>query len=56
MIAKRSTFATAAVKMMINSADGEDGPRAVESLGGIAAVHSAELKAGLAAFNAKKKS
>ena len=41
---------------MIYAADGEDGPRALESLGGIAAAHSAELKAGLAAFNAKKKS
>lgn len=55
MIVKRSTFATAAVKMMINAADGEDGPRALEALGGIAVAHSAELKAGLAAFNAKKK-
>ena len=55
-ITQRSAFATAAVKMMINSADGEDGPRALEALGGIATAHSAELKAGLAAFNAKKKS
>ena len=55
VISKRSTFATAAVKMMINAADGEDGPRALEALGGIAVAHSAELKAGLAAFKAKKK-
>ena len=55
VIANRSTFATAAVKMMINAADGEDGPRAIEALGGIAVAHSAELKASLAAFNAKKK-
>jgi hypothetical protein len=38
------------------SADvGQDGPRALEALGGIATAHSAELKAGLAAINAKKK-
>ena len=55
VIIKRSVFATSAVKMMINAADGEDGPRAIEALGGIAVAHSAELKAGLAAFNAKKK-
>ena len=54
-IAKRSAFATSAVKMMINAADGEDGPRALEALGGMAAAHSTELKAGLAAFAAKKK-
>ena len=47
---------TTAVKMMINAADGEDGPRAFEALGGIAAAHSAELKAGLAAFNVSTKS
>ena len=55
VISKRSTFATTAVKMMINAADGEDGPRALEALAGIAVAHSAELKAGLVAFNAKKK-
>ena len=55
-IAKRSAFATSAVKMLINAADGEDGPRALEALGGIAVAHSTELKAGLAAFAAKKKS
>ena len=54
-IAKRSAFATAAVKLMINAAEGEDAPRALEALGGIAVAHSAELKAGLAAFNARKK-
>ena len=54
-IAKRSAFATSAVKMMINASDGEDGPRALEALGGIAVAHSTELKAGLAAFAAKKK-
>jgi len=55
-IAQRSAFATAAVKMMINVAEGEEGPRALEALGGIAVSHSAELKAGLAAYNARKKS
>lgn len=33
----------------------EDRPRALEVLGGIAMAHSQEVKAGLAAFNAKKK-
>ena len=55
IIAKRSALATAAAKLMINAAEGEDAPRAIEALGGIAAAHSAELKAGLAAFSAKKK-
>ena len=55
IIVKRSALATAAVKLMINAAEGEDAPRAIEALGGIAAAHSAELKAGLAAFSAKKK-
>ncbi|MEP6827183.1 MAG: enoyl-CoA hydratase/isomerase family protein [Aestuariivirga sp.] len=54
-IAKRSALATATAKLMINAAEGEDASRAIEALGGIAAAHSAELKAGLAAFNAKKK-
>ena len=54
-IAKRSALATAAAKLMINAAEGEDAPRAIEALGGIAAAHSAELKAGLAAFSGKKK-
>ena len=52
---KRSALATAAAKLMINAAEGEDAPRAIEALGGIAAAHSAELRAGLAAFSAKKK-
>ena len=55
MICTRSKFATSSAKMMINAADGEDGERAMETLAGIAAAHSAELKAGLAAFRAKKK-
>ncbi len=55
-IAKRSAFATASVKLMINAAEGEDAPRALEALGGIAVAHSAELKAGIAAYNARKKS
>ncbi len=53
-ICTRSTFATSATKMMINAAEGEDPERALEALGGIAAAHSQELKAGLAAFRAKK--
>jgi enoyl-CoA hydratase len=54
-IATRSSLATAAAKMMINAAEGEDASRAIEALGGIAAAHSAELKVGLAAFTVKKK-
>ena len=54
-IATKSAFATSAVKILINAADGEDVPRALEALGGIAAAHSAELRTGLAAFHAKKK-
>jgi enoyl-CoA hydratase len=55
MIIARSGFATAAAKMMINAADGEDQARALESLAGVSAAHSAELKNGLASFTAKKK-
>jgi enoyl-CoA hydratase len=54
-IAARSAFATSATKIMINAAEGEDVPRALEALGGIAAAQSEELKAGLAAFKAKKR-
>lgn len=54
-ILTRSNFATAAAKMMINAADGEDAERALEALGGVAAAHSAELKKGLENFRAKKK-
>lgn len=54
-LAKRSSFASAAVKMMINAAEGEDGPRAIEALSGIAVAHSSELKAGIKSFDAKKK-
>ena len=53
-ISIRSKFATAAAKLMINAAEGEDADRAMETLGGIAAAHSSELKAGVAAFRAKK--
>ncbi len=53
-ICNRSALATAAAKMMINAAEGEDQERALETLGGIAAAQSAELQAGLAAFRASK--
>jgi enoyl-CoA hydratase len=53
-ISTRSKFATAAAKLMINAAEGEDAARAMEALGGIAAAHSGELKVGVAAFRAKK--
>ncbi len=55
MICTRSKFATAAAKMMINAADGEDAERALEALAGTAAAHSLELQQGLEAFRAKKK-
>ena len=51
----RSSFATTTTKMMINAADGEDGDRALEALGGIAAAQSEELKQGLEKFKSKKK-
>jgi enoyl-CoA hydratase/carnithine racemase len=54
-ICHRSTFATAAAKMMLNAAEGEDQERALEALGGIAAAQSAELKSGVATFFAKKR-
>jgi enoyl-CoA hydratase len=56
MIMSRSGFATAAAKMMINAADGEDAQRALEALAGVSAAHSEELQKGLASFRAKKKS
>jgi enoyl-CoA hydratase len=54
MIIARSGFATSAAKMMINAADDEDAERALETLAGVSAAHSAELKNGLAAFQSKK--
>jgi enoyl-CoA hydratase len=54
-IIARGTFATAATKLMINAAEGEDESAAIEALGGIAAAQSAELKARTAAFFARKK-
>ncbi len=51
----RSGFATSAAKMLINAADGEDAERAMETLAGVSAAHSDELKNGLTNFRAKKK-
>jgi enoyl-CoA hydratase len=56
LIIARSGYATTAAKMLINAADGEDTERALETLAGISAAHSAELKDGLANFRNKKKS
>jgi enoyl-CoA hydratase len=56
MITARSGFATSAAKMMINAADGEDAERALETLAGVSAAHSEELKIGMVAYRAKKKS
>jgi enoyl-CoA hydratase len=52
-IMTRSAYATSATKMMINAADGEDAERALETLGGISAAHSEELKQGLTKFRVK---
>lgn len=54
-ILMRSNYATAAAKMMINAADGEDAERALEALAGVSTAHSSELKQGLENFRAKKK-
>ncbi len=51
----RSNYATAAAKMLINAADGEDAERALETLAGVSTAHSSELKQGLENFRAKKK-
>jgi enoyl-CoA hydratase len=56
MILARSSYATSAAKIMINSADGEDQERALESLAGVSTAHSEELRNGLEKFRAKKKS
>ena len=54
-VMQRSAFATSAAKLMINAAESEDADRALETLGGIAAAQSAELKQGLMNYRARKK-
>jgi enoyl-CoA hydratase/carnithine racemase len=51
----RAPFATAATKMLVNAADGEDQERTLEVLGSMAAASHAELKEGVAAFREKRK-
>ncbi len=54
-VALRSPTATELTKMLINAADGEDGDRAMEALGGWVAAGSEDLAKGLAAFREKRK-
>lgn len=54
-LADRSAIATQSVKMLINAAEGEESERVLESLAGMAAAESAELKQGLSAFRERKK-
>ncbi|MFO1034770.1 MAG: enoyl-CoA hydratase/isomerase family protein [Hyphomicrobiales bacterium] len=54
-IVARGAFATAAAKLMINAAEGEEREAALEALGGIAAASHAELKTRVAEFMARKK-
>ena len=51
----RSPRATELTKMLINSAEGEEGARVLESLAGAIAAASEDLKEGLDAFKAKRK-
>ncbi len=51
----RGPIATQATKMLINSAEGEESERALESLAGAVASASSDLKAGIAAFRNKVK-
>ena len=50
----RGSRATELAKMMINSAEGEERERVVESLAGALAAGSADLKEGVAAFREKR--
>ncbi|CAN5488567.1 enoyl-CoA hydratase/isomerase family protein [soil metagenome] len=54
-LAGRSAIATQSVKMLINSAEGEETERAMEALAGMVAAGSEDLKQGLAAFRSRKK-
>ncbi len=54
-ISQRSPKATALTKLMINIAEGEEREASVETLGGLIAASSDELKIGVAAFKGKVK-
>ena len=51
----RSGRATELTKMLINAAEGEEGPRVLEALAGSIAAGSDDLKEGLRAFSEKRK-
>ncbi len=51
---KRGPLATQVTKMLVNAAEGEESERVFETLAGIAAAASPELKEGVAAFRAKR--
>ncbi len=55
-IIERGALATSLTKLMINAAEGEDPEAAMEALGGGMAAASAELRAKVDAFRARKKS
>lgn len=54
-VAARSARATELTKMLINSAEGEEGSRVIEALAGAIARDSTELAEGLSAFREKRK-
>lgn len=54
-ILERGPLATQAAKLLINAAEGEESERVLESLAGLAAAASAELKTGVAALRDKRK-
>ncbi len=51
----RGTIATQATKMLINSAEGEERERPLETLAGAVAAASADIKEGVKAFREKRK-
>jgi len=54
-VAARSPRATELTKMLINSAEGEEGGRVIEALAGAIAADSTELVEGLSAYREKRK-
>lgn len=54
-ILQRGPLATQVTKMLVNVAEGEESERVFESLAGIAAAASPELKEGVEAFRGKRK-
>ena len=54
-VLERGPLATQATKLLVNAAEGEESERVLESLAGLAAAASPELKTGVAAFREKRK-